>query len=170
MGYSKRAQAWGFDLLTAVSLFFIGIVLFFMYSINYPKESQETIELLQYESDFISETLLSEGYPADWDENNVGKIGIVDDGKINETKLERFYNLANNNLNPSGYLQAKSLFDTDYNFFVNISVPLVIGGSVIPEGGIGKDFVGESVSNLIKTTRFTVYQNSPVSVNLYVWN
>ena len=119
MNFSKTGQAWGFDLLTAISLFFIGIILFFMYSINYPKESQQEIEILQYESNYISEMLISSGYPSDWNTSNVGKIGVVDDGKINETKLQRFYNLANNNVNPTGYLQAKSLFNTKYEFFVN---------------------------------------------------
>ncbi len=170
MKFSNLGQAWGFDLLTAVTLFFIGIIIFFMYSINYPKEGQQEIELLQYESEYIGETLLSEGYPADWTIGNVGKIGIVNDGKINETKLERFYNLANNAVNSAGYDQAKSIFDTEYEFFMNFSTPIIIGASAIPEGGIGRDFVGENSENLLKTTRITIYQNNPVTLNLYLWN
>ncbi len=170
MKYSKIGQAWGFDLLIAVSIFFIGMVIFFLYSINYPKEGQQEIEMLQYESDYIGEILLSEGYPSDWNIENLGKIGIVNNGKINETKLERFYSLANNNLNPSGYEQVKSLFNTRYNFFINFSRPIIISGSEILEGGIGKNFVGEDSENLLKTTRITTYQNSPVTMNLYLWN
>ncbi len=170
MKYSKIGQAWGFDLLIAVSIFFIGLVIFFVYSINYPKEGQQEIELLQYESNYISEILLSEGYPPDWNIGNLGKIGIVNKGKVNETKLERLYNLANSNLNPSGYEQAKYLFNTKYEFFINFSSPIIIGDLEIPEGGIGKNFIGENSENLLKTTRITIYQNNPTTMNLFLWN
>ena len=42
---SKKAQAWGFDMMIASMIFISGIIIFYVYSLNYPKESQETLTL-----------------------------------------------------------------------------------------------------------------------------
>ena len=165
----KKAQAWGFDLMIASIIFISGMLLFYMYSINYPKEGNEKLDKLFNSGEFIAEILLSEGLPSDWDENTVVRIGLTSDKKINDTKLERFYNMANEPINPDGYKKAKSLFNTNYNFFMNFSEPITIEGTPIEEGGIGKNFEGEQVTNLIKITRITSYQNKLVSLNLYIW-
>ena len=166
----KKAQAWGFDLISAITIFIIGAVLFFMYSINYPKEGQETTEVLQYESNFIGESLLSEGYPKDWNENNVGRIGIVDNGRINQTKIERLYAMANYLSNPNGYQKAKSIFDTNHEFFFNLSIPITLSNGSQTSSGVGRNFASQNPVNILKTTRITIYQNNPITLNLYIWN
>ncbi|MBS3081702.1 hypothetical protein J4416_02050 [Candidatus Pacearchaeota archaeon] len=166
---NKRAQAWGFDLMIASTIFISGILLFYVYSINYPRESYEKLDKLFIEGDFISEVLLGEGLPVNWDQNSVSRIGITTDKKINETKLESFYLLANNQTNPLGYKKSKSLLNTNYNFFMNFSEPIIIEEVAIPEGGIGQNFQGYPVTNLVKITRVTIYQNKLVSLNLYLW-
>ena len=92
--YNKQAQAWGADLMIALVIFSIGIFVFFLYSINAPTEAEESIDNLFYEGKIIASSILSEGHPEDWTFGNVVTIGILSQGKINETKLERFYNLA----------------------------------------------------------------------------
>ncbi|MEK6847031.1 MAG: hypothetical protein AABY16_02595 [Nanoarchaeota archaeon] len=164
---SKKAQAWGFDIMVASLIFISGVIIFYIYSINYPKESQETLDKLFTEGDFISEMLLGPGLPDDWNENNAIRIGIISGNKINETKLERFYNLSDSQTNPAGYVKAKSLFNTKYNFFMNLSQQITINSN--PIAGIGKSFEGEQTKNIIKITRATIYQNKIVSLNLYIW-
>ena len=115
----KKAQAWGFDMMIASIIFMSGIIIFYIYSLNYPKESQQTLDTLFSEGDFAAESLLSEGLPTDWNSNNVIRIGLTTEHKINNTKLERFYNLANSQSNPAGYAKAKSILNTKYNFFMN---------------------------------------------------
>ena len=156
-------------MMIASMIFISGIIIFYVYSLNYPKESQETLDQLFNQGDFITESLLDEGLPADWNENNVVRIGITTNNKINDTKLERFYALANSQTNPNGYVKSKSLLNTRYNFFMNLSEQIIVGGSPIPEGGIGKSFQGQQIKNIIKITRATIYQNKIVSLDVYVW-
>ena len=128
---SKKAQGWGIDLMIAVVIFSIGLTVFFIYSLNSPGEGKENIELLFYDGEIIANTLLSPGYPKGWDEENVINIGITTNGKINETKLERFYNLAEDN-----YEKTKLLFNTKYDYYFFISESIIINGGSIE--GIGK--------------------------------
>lgn len=162
----KKAQAWGFDAMVASLIFISGIVAIYIYAINYPKESQETLDKFFTEGEFATEMLLSEGLPANWDENNVIRLGITTDKKINETKLERFYNLANNQI-PQGYAKAKSLLNLRHNFFMNFSQQITINGNNIV--GLGQSFDGVQTKNIIKITRATIYQNKIVSLNIYIW-
>jgi len=166
---SKKAQAWGFDLMIASIIFISGIILFYIYSINYPKESNEKLDKLFNEGEFMAEVLLSEGLPINWNQDTVVRIGLTTNKKINETKLGEFYEMANYPVNPDGYSKSKSLFNSNYNFFMNFSEPIIIDERTIEEGGIGKNFENQEITNLIKVTRVTTYQNKLVSLNLYIW-
>ena len=81
---SKKAQAWGFDLMIASIIFISGIILFYIYSINYPKESNEKLDKLFNEGEFMAEVLLSEGLPINWNQDTVVRIGLTTNKKINE--------------------------------------------------------------------------------------
>ena len=154
-------------MMIASMIFISGIIIFYVYSLNYPKESQETLDQLFSEGDFVTESILSEGLPSNWDGSSVIRIGITTNNKVNDTKLERFYTLADSQTNPPGYAKAKSVLNTKYNFFMNFSEQMVINNN--PVAGIGKSFDGEQTKNIIKITRATIYQNKIVSLNLYVW-
>src|SRR3989338_11299241 len=98
----KKAQVWGFDLIIASIIFISGILLFYVYSINYPKESYEQLDKMFNNGEFIAEVLLTEGLPSDWNQDTVVRIGLTTGKKINQTKIKEFYLLANNQLNPEG--------------------------------------------------------------------
>ena len=169
MKFNKNAQAWGFDLMIASIVFITGIVIFYIYTLNYPKESQDKLDKLNYAGESIAQNLLDTGYPESWDVFTVSRIGLTTENKINQTKLDQFYLLASEPTNPQGYAQAKSLFRTNYEFFVNFSAPITIDGNTIEENGIGKDFSGQNSGSLIKTTRLTIYENKAVTLYVYVW-
>jgi len=158
----KKAQSWSVDVMVAFIIFIMGIFIFFIYATNYSGEAGENFELMSYEGNMILENLLSEGYPTNWDSGNVNVIGILTDNKMNDTKLERFNELVDTN-----YDNTKLLFNTRYNYYFNLSVPLEING-------IGVDGIGDSgfstSQNLIKVSRFSTYKNKPVSVYLYIWD
>jgi len=169
----NKAQFWGIDLMVAVGIFLIIIILFYVYSLNYPSESVEKINEMLKKGDFITDTLLSEGYPTDWnlDPDNVGHIGVMStEGKIDNVKLESFYDLT-----VSDYENTKSLFNTKYDYYFNFSENMNFGGGPIPgigkEGGddIGQILSDEDPQNLVKITRFTVYDDKPVTAYLYLW-
>ena len=93
MPLPKKAQVWGFDLMIGSIIFVVGILVFYLYSLNSPDETLGTFSTLSHDGNLIAETLLSEGFPENWDEDNVTDPGILSNNKINQTKLERFYDL-----------------------------------------------------------------------------
>ena len=161
----KKSQAWGADLMVAFVIFSIGIFVFFLYSINAPTEAEENIDALFYEGKIIASSILSEGYPADWNSENVVTAGILTDNKINETKVERFYNLAQ-----ADYAKTKRIFNTKYDYYFFLDRNMVISSGEIE--GIGKPgTVKENINalNLVKVTKLTIYENKPTSAYLYIW-
>lgn len=161
----KKAQVWGIDFIIATVIFFLAVIIFFIYSINNSGELKENYEMMKYEGDKIMNTILSEGYPYDWNKSNFIRIGVINDNKINETKIKYFYELTIENYNLT-----KSKFNTkfEYYFFLNQNITI----DSIEIRGIGMpdtDITNISSSNLIKISRVTIYKNKPVAANLYLW-
>lgn len=157
---TKKSQAWGLDLIIASVIFTIAIVFFYLYTLNEPSEAQEAIESLFYDGRIIADSVLSEGYPKNWDLSNVVTTGILTNNKINETKLKNF-----NDLSSTNYTKTKQLFSTKYNYYFFLNETIVINGAEVL--GIGKEPVNQK--NLVKITRFTIYQGKPMTAYLYIW-
>ena len=165
---NTKAQAWGFDLIVAMIIFSVGIVVFFIYSINQPAEAKETLEKLSYDGRLITESILSTGYPENWNSGNVVSIGILNNGKINETKLGNFYSLSQ-----SDYDATKILFNTRYDYFFFLdqnmtSISVDVDG--IGKLGVNKNNINSfNPNNLVKISRFVVYRDKPMAAYLYLW-
>ena len=162
---NKKSQVWGIDLTVASMLFLFGIFVFYIYSINYTGEAKDNFEYLFYDGKLISTNLLSEGHPKSWNSGNVVKIGLLTDNKINQTKLENFYNLTQ-----SDYQKTKILFRTKYDYYFFFDDNISIYSSSVD--GIGKPGINKSnidAENLVKITRFTIYKDKPITAYLYVW-
>lgn len=157
---SKKAQGWGFDAIFASMIFISAIILFYIYTLNNSNQSEDTFNSMRYDGELIGDMLLSEGLPANWDSSNVISIGITSEKKINETKLERFYSLS-----LQDYERTRASFHTKFDYFINFSQPMSINGTAI--GGIGMDM--SSSSDLIKTSRFTIYKEKPITLNIYMF-
>ncbi|MBD3252167.1 hypothetical protein GF386_00355 [Candidatus Pacearchaeota archaeon] len=165
---SKKAQAWGMDLIIGFSIFIFVLSVFYIYSLNQSGGEINIIETLIYDGNLITNSIFSEGHPVEWNETNVTKIGILSDNKINETKLESFYNLTKNN-----YDKTKILFNTkyDYYFFIDPEFSFYDGKKEgIGKSGITRKNANQTSTNLIKITRFTVYKEKPVTAYLYIWD
>ena len=157
---NQRAQAWGFDIIVATGIFILGIVAFFLYTINYPTGEQEKLDELLYEGNNVASSLLSTGYPENWTTLTVSKIGILTDNMIDQEKLNNFNELSSND-----YGRTKSMLGTKYNYFVNFSSPMQISGTTVD--GIGLFPVNSK--NAIKISRVSLYQNKPVTIEVHVW-
>ena len=157
---NQRAQAWGFDIIVATGIFILGIVAFFLYTINYPTGEQEKLDELLYEGNNVASSLLSTGYPENWTTLTVSKIGILTDNMIDQEKLNNFNELSSND-----YGRTKSMLGTKYNYFVNFSSPMQISGTTVD--GIGLFPVNSK--NAIKISRVSIYQNKPVTIEVHVW-
>jgi hypothetical protein len=163
----KKSQAWGIDLFIAVTIFALGALIFFLYTLN-TSNPESKLDSLSYDGNIIANILLSEGSPSDWNESNLTSPGLLSNNKINQTKLERFYNLS------SDYENTKKILNTKFDFYFYLSEPIEIQGSFIE--GMGKPGVNssniidiENPENIFKITRFTIYKNKPIQFNLYTW-
>ena len=153
--------------MIAFVIFAVGIFSFYMYSLNRPNEGIENIESLNYDGELIADSILSTGFPTNWTKDNVITIGLISNEKINQTKLTNFYNLSQSN-----YSQTQLRFNTAYDYFVAFSDTITINDETIT--GIGKpgtdlETLQAQATNLIKVTRFTIYNNKPITTYVYVW-
>ncbi|MBS3088696.1 hypothetical protein J4402_02850 [Candidatus Pacearchaeota archaeon] len=156
---STKAQAWGFDLTIGFVIFTVAIVSFYFFAVNYPTDNEENFQEMQYEGQLIGDNLLSEGSPLDWTSDNVLRIGIVSDDKINETKLARFAALAG-----SDYGRTKTLFNVRHDYLLNFSESLDVGGAQVQQIG-NVDFSSE---NLVKVIRLSSYKGEPITLSIYL--
>jgi len=161
-GFNNKGQAWGFDLMIGVIIFLFGIISFYLYILNAPGEGEDIIDTLTYNGGLVSDSLLSEGVPQNWNSVNVIQIGLLVDGKINQTKLENFYNLA-----LTDYDKTKRLFNIRKEYFVNLSTQsFEVAG--VPVSGIGLE--PSNPRNLVKVSRIIVYKNKPTTINIEIWD
>ena len=141
----KKGQAWSMDVIVAIIIFTAGIAILSFYAINLNNQSQINIDDLNYQGNFASEFILSE------------ERGILAENKINQTKLDDFYN--------SDYEDKRVELGVKDNFYFTIPD--------LEIGGIPRDYVGmkntTEVENFIQVNRFTIYKNKPVMFRLYVW-
>ena len=164
---SKKAQIWGFDLMIAMSMFLISVMVFFTYTLNYSEESKETFDLLLYDGEAIANNLMSTGYPDNWNSADVIVLGLTTDNKINETKLTKLYDII---YTDNDYSKTKGLFNTMYDYYFFFDNNMTINSNSIE--GIGKPGVSKNSvtsKNLVKITRFTIYQNKTLPLYIYIW-
>src|SRR3989344_4693175 len=145
---TRKAQAWGFDLIAAMMIFLVGIILFFFYVLNAPNENNDVFNNFDYEGKIVGDSLFSSGFPEDWDQSDVVTIGIMSNGALNETKLEEFYDFVN-----SDYERTKRLFNILNEYYVYFEEPIVVDSVSIE--GIG--WKESNPKNLVKITRVMVH-------------
>jgi len=158
---SKKAQAWGFDLMIASVIFVAAIATFYLFTLNNTHETDENLQSLQYDGNNIADNILSSGYPENWTQSDVIRIGILSEDKINEDKLSNFNELAEIN-----YEATKSALDSRNNYYITFSENITLNSSSI-------DYIGmkeANPKNLVKTTRLTVYKERPIAIYINVWN
>ncbi|MFA5856023.1 MAG: hypothetical protein WC867_01595 [Candidatus Pacearchaeota archaeon] len=160
----KKAQAWGIDISVGIIIFILGIIVFFIYTLNGSNEANENLEELNLNGDYIMNTILSEGFPSNWTLVDVTKIGILKNDKIDQEKIENFYNISRDN-----YTLTLALFDTKYNYYFFFENMTIHGNDIEGFGKPGVNSTSINSKNLIKITRHTVYSNKPKTVYLYIW-
>jgi hypothetical protein len=159
---SRKAQAWGFDLIAGLMIFVLGVVLFYFYAVNNSSGNEQKSLFMKEEAKLVAEILLTGGSPVNWNVTNVERIGFYDNGKINQTKLNNFYNLTN-----ADYSRARALFNINDDFYVFFSSNVSVGGQVVSFIG---DNQTQNAKNVVKVTRAVVYDNRVVGMEVNVWN
>jgi hypothetical protein len=144
---SKKGQAWSFDLVMAGFIFLVGIIVLYVYAINYSSQSQQHLSELFYEGRIASELILSEE-----------DFGILTNDKINQSKLEGYAG--------TNYDSKKNTLGLSHDFYFNMS-GLELSGA--PASYVGKMNTTET-EDLIQITRITIYKNKPTKFELFIYN
>lgn len=107
---NSKAQAWYMDFVIALLLFTFTLVIYFSYINNFQKQDEGLLDELVTDAKTISSSLVLSGFPTDWDNSSVVRIGLIDNEKLNSTKIKSFKKIS--------YSSTKKRFSTPYDYFV----------------------------------------------------
>ncbi len=103
MIFFKRSQSSFFDFIVGFFVFSIVLVLFF--------SASKTYYYSEKDFSYVSNIILSDGIPNDWNESYYYKPGVLSNNKLNETKFLMLYNLSKKD-------SLKNIFKTNFLFFL----------------------------------------------------
>lgn len=144
----SKAQTWYMDFIIGLLLFIFTLIVYFSYTNNFQNEEKGGLNELLKDSEAVSSSLVLSGYPPNWNNETVARIGIADEQKINETKVRYFREI--------NYSKTKKIFATPYDylvFFVGNS------GQVLNVNGVCG--VGSPLVNLTYKIRSAYYYQDP---------
>ena len=164
-----KAQVFCFDMIVAVLIFGAAILVYYKTTTNFSDQDEALLDDLLIDAKSISGSLMSQGYPYNWIEDNVVRIGITSDNRINETKLEQFSRIPYNN--------SRKLFGTAHDYYVYFRDR---NNNIIPFNesleGIGKPGVNstniqtvENPKKLVKVTRLIIRESDIKKMVVYLW-
>jgi hypothetical protein len=157
----KAGQAWGIDLMIAVAVIMAGMTLMYLYSYQLGSRGERQLDNMNGIGERLANIILTTGQPENWNRTTVTSIGILTNDKINQTKLNEWYALTQQDYNAT-----KRMLRTEHDYFVNFTDTMLINGN--PVVGIGR--MPSQPKNLVQVTRFSLYQNQPVTIKVIIWN
>ncbi len=98
------------DFAIALLLFTFTLVVYFGHTNNIDKQDKGNLDLMIKDAKSISNSLALEGFPKDWDNASVVRIGISDNQYLNSTKLKK--------LKQMNYTSVRRRLATTFDFFV----------------------------------------------------
>lgn len=155
---SHKGQIFSFDFLLASSIFLLTIGILFVYWTYTSIQIEETIGMNEMidKAYKASEIWFREGIPTYWDSNNVIDLGLENNHRFNQTKM-------NTMKTEIGYDKTKvmvGLSGYDYNFTVSdTNNNTVFSFGLNPSNPI----------NLVKINRIGIYDGSIVILEALVW-
>ncbi|MCA9485550.1 MAG: hypothetical protein KC506_01770, partial [Nanoarchaeota archaeon] len=121
-------------------------------AVNLPLADEDNYDSLRNEASSIANSLMSEGSPSNWDKDNVIRIGLLSEGRIDEGKWSEFGDVP--------YQTAKGLFRVIDDFYV------YFGDDVGDRVGMYLDDSNESV---VRVTRVVVRNNESMAMHVVSW-
>lgn len=174
-----KGQVWTIEFILSFLIFTAAIILSVKTVFNL--YSNQDLRDIQRESEFVSQYLLSEGYPTDWDDSSLIRAGLTTQGRLDISKLERFHSL--------DYSKAKNALGIRSDFYIyfsnasgNIALFSMVNQSLTVPDGCGFGHANVVVDNqcqfsleglryhdLTKMTRITTFNGSIIELNLIIW-
>lgn len=169
---STKGQVWTIDFMLSILILVIALVIFGRTMINLSISGNEDVRPLLLEGRVISDSLISEGYPVDWNSSSVSKIGLTSDKRINQSKVSAFYSMT--------YSDAKTSFNIPFDFFVfmlgedgnliSIDSSYGLGHNLVNATQDSVDLGGVEFDRLVKINRITIYDSKIVNLVVYLWD
>ena len=157
---NNKAQVWYTDFMIGILIFVIVIFIYYEYANNLNQDPGDITSDLLMEAKAISSSLITQGNPVNWSQNNVNIIGLTDGSqRLIQEKLDMFANMT--------YGETKTKLRTPYDYYVYLED---IDGSIIQingEQGIGLN--ATDFDNLVSITRVVIYNSRLVSMVVQVW-
>ncbi|RLI97709.1 MAG: hypothetical protein DRP00_03685 [Candidatus Aenigmatarchaeota archaeon] len=152
---STKAQTFSLDFFLALTIFLAGFVLlliFWNYTNSQIQERKSLDELIDAAFS-LSQIWFIEGRPVYWNEQNVKVIGLANENRINQTKL--------NFLNEMGYEEVKKRLNVGYNFCFRIhnNTHELFSFGLSPS----------PASAVVKVDRLSILNSTPVIIEVIVW-
>ena len=164
---NKKAQTWTVDFILGMVMF----ILLVMISVKaiYTLMPNQDYNLIYGSTVLLSDTLMSGGHPSDWNNTNVILPGVIDDSRVNATKLSRFDNLNYNSTLSILHLEHQYIFYfSNGTNIVNIS-RCVRGYPVHVTGNCNIDLSSIKYDNLVKIERIVIYNGTILKMVVYGW-
>ena len=167
------------DMVLAVFILTMIMLLYFSYYTNEAPGNKSDYQNLVSEAKTISDYLVGTGYPRDWNESNVVRIGLTDNYNILDlSKLSRFSDLTKND-----YGKTRDLLKTRYDYIVFFqdyekNLLNLTGDRFLGKPGINNTNI-ESLqpSQLSRISRFVVEKQGQANITariiemvIYVWD
>lgn len=160
MRRNRRAQIWYTDFIVSVLIFVISLVIYYEFLTNISAREQEIIEELVADAKSISNSLVSEGNPIDWNATSVIRMGITEGNmRINQTKLDDFYNL--------NYNISHRLFNTRFNYYVFFENST--GGRLTITSGDAIGLEPTDIKDIVQMTRMLIYDSEIILMQVQLW-
>jgi len=163
----NRGQVWTMDFIIGITLFIIVMLLSVRILLTiYP--SQEHIRVYR-DAVQLSDSLLSPGYPVNWNTSNVILPGIADNNRINNTRLKSFKDM--------NYQHTKTLLHvtSDFIFFISNSTTIIntgqclYGYNLTSEANCKPILTTEDYDTLARIDRMVIYNSTVYTLTVYAW-
>jgi hypothetical protein len=180
----SRGQVWTMDFLVGIMLFILALIIAAPMMLNlYPSQDYSNV---YRDAIYLSDNLLSEGYPSNWTVNDVVLPGIAPNNRLDPQKLFE--------LNSLEYARLKTVFHIDSDFIVFIknttsdnniiNITASYNGNNVSQCIFGYNVSISSNStvsctpllntlsyeNLVRVDRIIIYNSKVVTMTLYAWN
>ncbi len=174
---TRKAQSWYIDFIFGVVVFSLCIILFYKFVPNLSQQELSSLNEVYQDCKLLSESVSSSGYPENWTNDSVQRIGITDRGIIiNGSKVAKF-----DEMTKEDYSRVKNIFSLKADFvlfFTNSSdEPVSINGVYYigyPDVSLSADnrinMSAIDYDNLASLTRVLIYNKKTIKMVTYAWD
>lgn len=165
-----KGQVFSTDIIIGVIIFTAAILIYYKAMINFSEDDNELFDNIIMDAKSISDSLMSEGNPANWSKENINTLGLHTNQRVNETKLRYFAEIP--------YKDTKSLLGTKYDYYIIFKDR---NNNVYPINesleGIGKPGVNlanvnrlQNQDTLVKIVRITIRNSDIQNMVIFLWD